>query len=175
MRGEEASTNSGRGHGGAKRRGNPSGSGKGGGRSSKSGIPFPQAIDAKRGKANFPSIVEFARRCRDQTPIMNGLEKSIIDTGHIFKEICVLKLRPSRGRADLWRRIMALKQCFECKGAVSTEARSCPHCGALSPTRTRLRPEAVQKLITVILVVGWPLFIIAFLIQAAHNPTGFYH
>jgi hypothetical protein len=33
----------------------------------------------------------------------------------------------------------------------------------------------VQRLITVFLVVGWPLFVIAFFIQYAHNPIGFYH
>lgn len=70
---------------------------------------------------------------------------------------------------------MALKKCFECKGDVSTEANSCPHCGAPNPTRTPIRPEYVQRLITVFLVVGWPLFVIAFFIQYAHNPIGFYH
>ncbi|WP_294534752.1 hypothetical protein [uncultured Rhodoblastus sp.] len=70
---------------------------------------------------------------------------------------------------------MALKPCFECKGVVSTEANSCPHCGASNPTRSGLRPAWVEKLITVVLLVGWPLFIIAFLIQVSHNPNGFYH
>jgi hypothetical protein len=33
----------------------------------------------------------------------------------------------------------------------------------------------VQKLITVFLVVGWPLFVIAFVLQVARNPSGFFH
>ena len=70
---------------------------------------------------------------------------------------------------------MALKQCVECKGTVSTEARSCPHCGALNPTRPPIRPEIVQKLITLIIVVGWPVFIVLFLIQTYNNPLGFFH
>jgi hypothetical protein len=30
-------------------------------------------------------------------------------------------------------------------------------------------------MITLFLVIGWPLFILAFLIQYAHSPNGFYH
>ena len=72
---------------------------------------------------------------------------------------------------------MALRECFECKGAVSTEASACPHCGA--PSRRTpvgmIDSALVSKLINVFLVVGWPLFVIAFLIQMSHSPNGFWH
>jgi hypothetical protein len=74
---------------------------------------------------------------------------------------------------------MALKQCHECNGTVSTEAESCPHCGAPSrkpagvvrPTKDRI----LYHLTTAVLVIGWPLFIILMYIQSTHNPQGIFH
>src|SRR6266851_1951335 len=41
---------------------------------------------------------------------------------------------------------MALKQCRECGGKVSTAANTCPHCGIATPTQTdRQRAEATHK------------------------------
>jgi len=42
---------------------------------------------------------------------------------------------------------MALKQCRECSGQVSTAATTCPHCGIAAPTRNteRIRAEATYN------------------------------
>jgi len=45
---------------------------------------------------------------------------------------------------------MELKHCAECGGAVSTDARTCPHCGRLAPTaaaRRRLRQDRAGALL----------------------------
>jgi predicted amidophosphoribosyltransferase len=73
---------------------------------------------------------------------------------------------------------MALQKCLECKGVVSTEAKVCPHCGAPSPTPKAInaaKSKRNQRLITVFLLIGWPIFIALMYIQSTHNPVGFYH
>jgi hypothetical protein len=73
---------------------------------------------------------------------------------------------------------MALTQCRECKGVVSTLATSCPHCGIPNPGPTGISPaNAVRfhRLTTVLLWVGWPLFMILMYIQSTHNPAGIFH
>jgi len=45
---------------------------------------------------------------------------------------------------------MELEDCDECGGAVSTDARTCPHCGRLAPTaaaRRRLRQDRAGALL----------------------------
>jgi len=97
---------------------------------------------------------------------------------------------------------MALIQCYECNGVVSTAAESCPHCGAPGPASAGKTPETVgtpaedknslgarraarvkyeakarvmRIVTTVIIVVGWPLFIILMYLQSQHNPAGIFH
>ena|GEM_PF-3812796 len=73
---------------------------------------------------------------------------------------------------------MALKQCRECNGKVSTLSKSCPHCGVPSPTSASMSPAnevRLHRLMTVLLLVGWPLFMVAMYIQSIHNPIGIFH
>ena len=73
---------------------------------------------------------------------------------------------------------MALKQCRECNGNVSTLSTSCPHCGISNPTTASMSPAnelRLKRLMTVLLVVGWPLIILLFYIQSTHNPAGILH
>jgi rRNA maturation protein Nop10 len=73
---------------------------------------------------------------------------------------------------------MALAQCRECKGTVSTLSKSCPHCGVPNPAPASISPanaERLKRLTTVLLWVGWPLFIILMYIQSTHNPAGILH
>jgi rRNA maturation protein Nop10 len=73
---------------------------------------------------------------------------------------------------------MALAECRECKGVVSTLSKSCPHCGVPNPAPSSISPEntvRLHRLTTVLLLVGWPAFIILMYIQSTHNPAGIYH
>jgi hypothetical protein len=52
---------------------------------------------------------------------------------------------------------MALKPCRECRAQVSTEAKSCPHCGVKSPTVSRLGQEirkAIRGIATLVILVS---------------------
>ena len=53
---------------------------------------------------------------------------------------------------------MALVTCPECTGAVSSEARACPHCGWVPPRAAR-RP--ITGGLAVIVLVGYPLLVVA--------------
>jgi rRNA maturation protein Nop10 len=73
---------------------------------------------------------------------------------------------------------MALKECRECKGAVSTLSKSCPHCGVPSPAPASISPanaDRLHRLTTVLLWAGWPVFMILMYIQSTHNPAGIFH
>jgi hypothetical protein len=49
---------------------------------------------------------------------------------------------------------MALKSCRECGTAVSTEAKSCPSCGAKSPTRRPVNKLALVGAVGLFLLIG---------------------